>query len=98
MTRFNDSLGFSGREAGRRRLIRSANSHSRVVTRGHEEWVGRSDRDLLKKVIAIKPKVHVCGHIHESYGMVKRSGTKFINACILNESYELFNRPLTFEI
>jgi Icc-related predicted phosphoesterase len=56
------------------------------------------DRDLLKKVLEVKPKVHVCGHIHESYGAVKKHGIKFINACVLNESYELVNKPIVFEI
>jgi Icc-related predicted phosphoesterase len=56
------------------------------------------DRDLLRKVLEIKPKVHVCGHIHESYGMLKRFGIKFINACVLNESYELTNKPVVFEL
>lgn len=56
------------------------------------------DKDLLKKLLAIKPKVHICGHIHESYGMIKRQGILFINACILNESYELVNKPLVFDI
>jgi Icc-related predicted phosphoesterase len=56
------------------------------------------DRDLLKKVISIKPKVHVCGHIHESYGTVKRQGTLFINACILNEANELANKPILFNV
>lgn len=56
------------------------------------------DRDLLKKVLEIKPKVHVCGHIHEAYGIANRYGTKFINACILNESCELANKPVVFEL
>jgi Icc-related predicted phosphoesterase len=56
------------------------------------------DRDLLKKVIEIKPKVHVCGHIHEAYGTITRYNIKFINACILNESYELANKPVVFEL
>jgi len=56
------------------------------------------DKDLLQKVMEVKPKVHVCGHIHEAYGFVKRGGTKFINACVLNESYELVNKPLVFEL
>jgi Icc-related predicted phosphoesterase len=56
------------------------------------------DVDLLRKVLEVKPKVHVCGHIHESYGMLKRHGIRFINACILNESYELANKPITFEL
>lgn len=56
------------------------------------------DKDLLERVRQIKPAVHVCGHIHESYGMVKRHGTLFINACILNEAYEMTNKPVTFNV
>ena len=56
------------------------------------------DKDLLAKVLAVKPKVHVCGHIHEGYGMVRRHGVKFINACVLNEAYEMANQPQQFEL
>jgi len=56
------------------------------------------DKDLLKKVLEVKPKVHVCGHIHEAYGSVKRHGVKFINACILNEANELINKPIVFDL
>ena len=54
-------------------------------------------QDLLRKVLTIQPKVHVCGHIHEAYGLVKRSGIKFINASVVNEQYELANKPVVFE-
>jgi Icc-related predicted phosphoesterase len=54
--------------------------------------------DLLKKLQQVKPNVHVCGHIHESYGTKKKGETKFINASILNEHYELAHRPITFEL
>ena len=56
------------------------------------------DKDLLKKLLQHKPKVHICGHIHESYGWVQRHGIKFINACLLNEAYELMNKPIVFEL
>lgn len=56
------------------------------------------DIDLLKRIIDIKPKAHVCGHIHESYGMVKRHGIRFVNACVLNEAYELAHKPIRFEV
>lgn len=62
----------------------------------NEQHVG--DKDLLKRVLEIKPKVHVCGHIHESYGTAKRHGIKFINACVLNEAYELVHKPIVFEL
>lgn len=55
-------------------------------------------RELLRKVIEIKPKVHVCGHIHEAAGVTEKFGAKFINACVLNDSYELVNAPVVFDI
>ena len=55
-------------------------------------------RHLLQRVKIIKPKVHVFGHIHESYGSVVEGGTKFINASIVNESFERANKPTLFEL
>ena len=37
---------------------------------------------LRDKVVAIKPKYHIFGHIHESAGMVKRWGTTFLNVAM----------------
>ncbi len=56
------------------------------------------DKDLLKAVLDATPKVHVYGHIHESYGQQKKQGIRFINACVLNDSNELVNKPITFEL
>jgi Icc-related predicted phosphoesterase len=56
------------------------------------------DKDLLRRVLEVKPKAHVCGHIHESYGTTRRHSIRFVNACILNESNELANKPITFEV
>ncbi len=55
-------------------------------------------KDLLKQVQVINPKVHVCGHIHEVYGQMQTANTKFINASVLNDSYELVNKPVVFEL
>ncbi|MEI6947783.1 metallophosphatase domain-containing protein [Paraflavisolibacter sp. H34] len=54
--------------------------------------------DLLQKVKQVKPRVHLCGHIHEAYGSQKKGGTLFINACVLNELYELVNPPVVFHV
>lgn len=62
----------------------------------NDQQVG--DRDLLNRVMAVKPKVHVCGHIHESYGIARRHSVKFINASVLNEAYELVNKPIVFDL
>ncbi|MFT3946080.1 MAG: metallophosphatase domain-containing protein [Agriterribacter sp.] len=55
-------------------------------------------RDLFNKVNEIKPKVHICGHIHESYGIVEKYRVTFINASVVNASYEIVNKPVIFEI
>lgn len=53
---------------------------------------------LQKRILEIKPKAHICGHVHEAYGNVKRAGIRYINACQLNEFYELTNPPVLFEL
>lgn len=60
-----------------------------------EEGVGCSD---LKKVLkTIKPKLHVFGHIHGSYGIKKIDGTTYINASVMNEEYEVVNEPIIYD-
>ncbi|MEJ7913723.1 MAG: metallophosphatase domain-containing protein, partial [Chitinophagaceae bacterium] len=54
--------------------------------------------DLLHTIETVQPKFHVCGHIHEGYGKAKRSSTQLINASVLNELYELVNKPIVFEL
>lgn len=50
---------------------------------------------LRKRVDEIKPKIHVFGHIHGSYGYKFHNGTHFINASVLDEQYRAVNKPLT---
>jgi len=52
---------------------------------------------LRKRVDLIKPKMHIFGHIHGSYGYKFLNGTHFFNASILNEKYQYTNKPMTFD-
>lgn len=54
--------------------------------------------DLKRKISEVKPRLHVCGHIHEAYGMYEKDGTKFINASVLDERYRLKNPPFYLEL
>ncbi len=54
--------------------------------------------NLLQAIETIKPEVHICGHIHEGYGFKKQNGIRFYNASLLNEKYELVNKPFVFEL
>lgn len=49
---------------------------------------------LYNKVIQIKPKLHVFGHIHEGYGVKEQDGTMFVNASSVTARYELINKPI----
>ncbi len=53
---------------------------------------------LLKRIKEIKPKLFVCGHIHENYGIHEIGVTKFVNAAILNRQYQIANLPITISI
>jgi len=47
------------------------------------------DRDLRNRIETLNPKVHICGHIHSSQGILDGYGeiTTHINASCLDESY-----------
>lgn len=49
---------------------------------------------LTKRIKQIKPKIHVCGHIHGGYGYQFDGDTHFINAAVLNEQYLFTNKPI----
>jgi Icc-related predicted phosphoesterase len=50
--------------------------------------------ELKKRVDKLKDlKLHVFGHGHSSSGMVEHNGVKFVNASVLNESYEVVYSP-----
>ena len=54
--------------------------------------------ELLRvRVDDIKPMIHVFGHIHGSYGYKFHNGTHFFNASVLNERYEIVNKPMTID-
>ena len=52
---------------------------------------------LAERIERLKPKIHVCGHIHSGYGYDFKDGTHFFNASILDESYEYTQKPMTFD-
>ena len=51
---------------------------------------------LAQRIEVIKPKIHVCGHIHSGHGYEFKNGTHFFNASVLDEQYEYTQKPMTF--
>jgi Icc-related predicted phosphoesterase len=53
---------------------------------------------LLNRIKEINPKLHVCGHIHEGYGMTQEENTTMVNASSVNIYYEVVNKPIIVTI
>jgi Icc-related predicted phosphoesterase len=53
--------------------------------------------ELYRKIVEVKPKIHVCGHIHDSYGQKSMGGIEFLNASTLNDRYEYAHKPIVVE-
>ena len=66
-----------------------------------DKVIGRTDHlgcELLtKRIKEIKPKIHICGHIHTGYGYTFDGDTHYINASVLNEQYGYSNKPITID-
>jgi predicted phosphohydrolase len=54
--------------------------------------------DLRETIDRIKPKLHVFGHIHKSYGSTVLGATQFVNASICNEEYLPKNKPIVIDL
>lgn len=62
-----------------------------ITTRG--DFVG--SLSLWMKMLLVRPKLHVFGHIHESYGYADHTnGIKLVNASLVNEQYKAVNKPV----
>jgi len=48
---------------------------------------------LGEKIKQIKPKIHICGHIHTGHGHYFDGHTHYFNASVLNEQYFYSNTP-----
>ncbi len=53
---------------------------------------------LLSKIQEVKPKLLICGHIHEGYGRLKNGKSLFINASLLDHRYDYKNQPVVVEL
>lgn len=52
---------------------------------------------LNERILKIKPKIHIFGHIHSGNGYYFDGDTHFFNASVLDESYMHRYKPLTFD-
>ena len=53
---------------------------------------------LTEAIQFIQPKISIFGHIHEDRGMLKKKGTTYINAAVVDLSYEVKHKPYIIEL
>ena len=63
---------------------------------GKAEHLGCEEMKI--RVAAVKPRVHIFGHIHGGYGVAQSKNTTFINACTSTEAYQALNRPIVVDL
>lgn len=52
---------------------------------------------LFERIKIIKPKIHICGHIHSARNILEKDGILFINSSTSTESYEMINKPIVID-
>ena len=52
---------------------------------------------LANRIKKIKPKIHICGHIHSGHGHYFDGHTHYFNASVLNERYLYAHTPWNIE-
>ena len=53
---------------------------------------------LFKRIMEVKPRYHLFGHAHESYGTVKQNGIVFSNGAVLDDHDRMCHPPKVFMI
>ena len=63
-----------------------------------DDNINYGDEQLLTKVMEIKPRLHLFGHIHAKHGITTEHGITFSNGAIMNSDYTDLNTPNLIEI
>ncbi len=58
-----------------------------------DDNINYGDKELLERVSAISPRLHLFGHIHAQHGRRKIGPTTFSNAAIMSDSYDFLQTP-----
>jgi Icc-related predicted phosphoesterase len=53
---------------------------------------------LLDAVLRLKPRLHVFGHVHGAYGILRNEHTTYVNAALFGSTGDLDKPPLILEV
>lgn len=59
-----------------------------------DDNINYGSEELLQRVIAVSPRLHLFGHIHRQYGVTDNGFTQFSNGAIMNEDYMTRHMPI----
>jgi predicted phosphodiesterase len=54
--------------------------------------------ELVEAVLRAVPRLHVFGHIHAGYGMLRTASTLFVNASLMGEDGSLGREPIVIDL
>lgn len=55
-------------------------------------------KDMLSRLVEVRPRMHLFGHIHSNHGWVKNNGIIYSNGAILDAGYYTLNAPNLLEL
>jgi 3',5'-cyclic AMP phosphodiesterase CpdA len=58
----------------------------------------QGSRELLACVDRVKPKVLICGHIHEGHGEFAHNDTRIFNVSVVDEHYQLVHAATVLDV
>jgi predicted phosphodiesterase len=104
---FNFARGFRGLEEAERRWNQIPDDVGILIT--HGPVYGILDKTVSGEFTgcpALKARVehltelrlHVCGHIHESYGIMEVDDVTYVNACCCDANYEPTQSPIIVDL
>lgn len=58
-----------------------------------DDNISYGNEQLLQKIIEIRPRLHLFGHIHAQHGIISLHDITFSNGAIMNADYTIMNAP-----
>lgn len=58
----------------------------------------QGSRELLRAIDRVKPRILICGHIHEGHGRARHGDTDIYNVSVVDEHYRLVHAPTIIDL